>query len=678
MSKSSRQSDSSGDKADSPGRKLTRKQLINRLNAVNFRDTNILINLKHIRFGNPLVLNAKPQPCAGDTLQCTWTEPDKLPSHLDDYSCSNFMLNDGKRSYAVTPELLAIDHFSISLSLPAISRQTAERAFRRFDSHHITAQIFQNGCLFSGLLIDFSSVSMRVDIQLTEDQSTRWINPEQGTELILFLDDDVIYSGRCRIIREQSRGGRQMTMVLAPIAPTANRYRNSEYRSSRHHLVPAPTASFHHPLSGRLVNLMTQIVSGTGFAVDEPSSESILFPGLIIPNMQLRFTSHFSITCRAQVVSLERTPQDDDGVTRCGFAFLDMSADDHLQLLSLVHRTGNAQAHLSFNVDTERLIDFFFNAGFFYPEKYASVAPDKAELKRTYDRLYNNCPTIARHFVHQDNTAIYAHMAAVRFYQNAWLIHHHAASGEHSTRGGLDVLKQITRWLNDSRNIPSVHLDYFLCYFRDTNRFPMRVFGGIAKGVDNPSACSLDSFAYYYHQPDRNAQWNLQQPWALQRSSDEDLQELGFYYEAYSGGLLPNALDLLPEAQNDKSLNAEFSRNGFSRARHLFSLKANGRLKAVFVVNLADFGLNLSELTSAIQVFVPDHEELPRELLNLILSLLCLKFKRARMPVLLFPKEAAEAYDIEIEKTYLLWIFNATHMDEFFREMKKITHSIGH
>ena len=86
----------------------------------------------------------------------------------------------------------------------------------------------------------------------------------------------------------------------------------------------------------------------------------------------------------------------------------------------------------------------------------------------------------------------------------------------------------------------------------------------------------------------------------------------------------------------------------------------------------------MSELTNAIQVFIPDHEELPRELLDLILSLLCMKFKRRRVPVLLFPKEAAEAYDIEIEKTYLLWIFNATYMDDLFREMKKITRSIGH
>lgn len=658
--------------------KLTRKQLINRLNSVNFHDATIPITLKHSRFGNPLVLTARPEPCSGETLHCTWSEPDKVPSRLDEYSCSNFLLNDGKSSYAVKTELLAADQNGITVSLPAISRQTAARSVKRFEGTQVQAQIFQNGCQFLGHMVDFSSLSMRIDVELAMDQSAHWINPEQAVELILYREEEVIFSGRCRIARKHMSSSKKLTMVIVPIMPEASRYPCSEFRSSRLQLVPAPSVSFTHPLTGRLTSLLTRNISGTGFAVDEPSGESLLVTGLIIPQLQIQFTSHFSITCRAQVVYLKPSPDDAPDRNRFGLAFLDMSADDHLQLLSIVHRADNEQSHFSFSVDTDRLMEFFFNVGFFYPEKYAAIAQDKERLKDTYMKLYNDCPTIARHYIYQDNNAIYAHMAAVRFYQKAWMIHHHAANGDHSSRAGLDVMKQMTRWINDSRNIPSVHLDYFFCYYRDNNRFPMRVFGGICDGVNNREACSIDSFAYYHHQPDQNADWDLDQPWSLQRSTGEDLRELGFFYEASSGGLMISAQDLHPDLAGELELNQEYLSHGFSRERHMFSLKSSDSLKAVFIVNKADFGLNLSELTSAIQVFVPDHEELPRELLDLILSLLCLKFKRPRVPVLLFPRDAAEAYNIEIEKTYLLWIYNSMYMDDFYPAMKKITRSIGH
>ena len=660
------------------GFKLTRKQLINRLNAVNFHDATIPITLKHSRFGNHLVLTARPEPCAGETLHCTWAEPDKVPSRLDDYSCSNFLINDGKSSYAVKTNLLAADRKGITVSLPSISRQTAMRSVKRYESAQVQIQVLQNGCMFYGSMINFSSRSMCVDICLTDGQSAHWINPEQAVELILFYNEEIVFSGRCRITRKQPGGSHRLILVIAPIMHQANRYPSSEFRSSRQQLVPAPTISFMHPLTGRLTNLLTKNISGTGLAVEEPTSDSLLLNGLIIPQLQLQFTSHFSITCRAQVVYLNTDPDDSPAKNHYGLAFLDMPADDHLQLLSLVHRANNEQAQISFSIDTDRLMEFFFSVGFFYPEKYASIVQDKELLKRTYMKLYNECPTIARHYVYQDYNAIYAHMAAIRFYQNAWMLHHHAANNDYSSRAGLDVMNQMSRWINDSRNIPSVHLDYFFCYFRHNNRFPVRVYGGICKGIDDRSICSMDSFAYYHHQPDKDADWDLTEPWSLQRSTNEDLQELGFYYEACSGGLLIESQDLLPESDGDLELNQEYATHGFSRERHMFSLKSGGHLKAVFIVNKADFGLNLSELTSAIQVFVPDHEELPHELLNLILSLLCLKFKRQRVPVLLFPREAADAYAIEVEKTYLLWIYNAIHMDALYPELKKITRTIDH
>ena len=81
------------------GKKLSRKQLINRLNSLNFNNKPILINLQHRRFGNTLTLTASPDPCPGDTLICKWDKPEQVPTRLADYTCTNFLLNDGKLSF---------------------------------------------------------------------------------------------------------------------------------------------------------------------------------------------------------------------------------------------------------------------------------------------------------------------------------------------------------------------------------------------------------------------------------------------------------------------------------------------------------------------------------------------------------------------------------------------------
>ena len=43
-------------------KKISRKQIINLLNYVNFQDDSIVVNLKHSRFENVVSLEAKPQP----------------------------------------------------------------------------------------------------------------------------------------------------------------------------------------------------------------------------------------------------------------------------------------------------------------------------------------------------------------------------------------------------------------------------------------------------------------------------------------------------------------------------------------------------------------------------------------------------------------------------------------
>ena len=663
--------------ASSTCRKLSRKQLINRLNAINFRQEEILVTLKHNRFESTITIPALPQPCVGEQLDCLWGELQSVPEQLENYSCVNFLLNDGHRSYSVTPKLTTLTGEKLGFILPQSCDETAIRDIRRHNSNEIHAQFIQNGSLFDGLLVDFNPVSFRLNLAFSTHQSARWLNPEQPAELVLRSNGTMLYSGSCKILREASRGSDMHTLVVGPDRKIVSRYRPKEFRSNRQKLLPTPTASFDHPLTGKQIDIPASDISGTGFSIIEPEVESLLIPGMIIPELKLFFSGNFFITCYAQVVYRLPEASESDRV-RCGVTFLDMPPEDHMQLLALLHRAEDEQASFTQVIDPEKLWDFFFESNFINPEKYASVAPDISEFKKTYRKLYSSNSMIARHFIHQSQGHIVAHMAALRFYNNAWMLHHHAANNRNSATAGLNVLNQTGRWANDTRSLKSGHFNYFFCYYQGKNRFPNRVFGGLAEKIKDKDICSIDRFAYFHHKPPIEGEWDLCQPWALARALDEDIKEFSYFYRAVSGGLLPEAMDLLPESCNDDSLNEEFRTQGFKRDRTLYSLKENGVMRAFIAVNNADTGLNMSDLTSAIQVFILDPDTVPRSVIELILSLLCCKTEKKKVPILLYPESYAKDTGIIIEKAYNLLIFNTEHLDHYFRHLQSLIKNIDH
>ncbi len=108
----------------------------------------------------------------------------------------------------------------------------------------------------------------------------------------------------------------------------------------------------------------------------------------------------------------------------------------------------------------------FLKPDLFIPDKYAAIQKNKKQIKETYAKIYTQNPQIARHFIYQDKGTIYGHMAMLRFYDSAWMIHHHAARKSALNKAGLIVLDQIGRMINDSHRLYSLHMDYMICYYR--------------------------------------------------------------------------------------------------------------------------------------------------------------------------------------------------------------------
>ena len=655
-------------------KEMGKAKLINRLNYLNFQDGSLLVNFKHTKYSRVISLEAKPLPCQDDLLECIWVDPSDVQLKIRSSNFENIFVIDGYKLVVVAPAVLELNDKGISFRLPETSREVCYRKVRRHLCEGVSAQLIQNSALFHGTLLDFNAVSFRVEVLATPPQTFQWIDPDLTVNVVLSGAGGAHYAGECRIVKLNS-GQKLRTFVLEPVRLQKPRFKPKAYRSTRQIMVPSPNVVFTHPLTGKQVDLQVLDMSGGGFSVEEDASNSVLLPGMIIESVQLNFASSFSTRCQVQVVYRQVDPEDPNSV-RCGLSILDMDILDHVRLLSLVYQVQERNSYLCNKLDMEQLWQFFFETGFIYPKKYSHIKANKEKYRELYEKLYTENPRIARHFIYQEKGTILGHMATIRFFENSWLIHHHAASKAESNRAGLVVLNQMGRFINDSHRLYSMHMNQVFCYYRPENKFPHRIFGGVARNLKHPKACSLDEMAYLHVHREFNSLQRMSDAWGLTTTIKSDLQELESFYEDTSGGLMIDALDLESSMLDEGDVTREYQAIGFKRERHLFSLKRNGSLVAIFMINFSDIGLNMSDLTNCVNVFVLDPDELTRDTLSLALSILFIRFDKEDMPVLIFPLSYAQSQQITYDRTYTLWVLSTQHLDKYYGFLDRLLKSV--
>jgi hypothetical protein len=652
------------------GGKVSRKRLINALNYVNFQDGAILVNLKHPRYGQVISLEARPEPCLETTLRCTWTGDVALLANVGSYKFIHFLLAKDAKVILVKAEAKTIDGRGITFILPEVSYEVTSRRTKRHACQGIEAQLIQDGILFAGRLLDFSTLSFSVEVSAPPPQTFQWINSE-STVYVLFRDKDhTLYSGDCRIIR-QTANKRTRVFVLEPLHAEIRRFKPERFRSLRQKLSPSPHIVFQHPFTHRLVSAEVDDLSCSGLSAEEYHHVSTLFPGLIIPELNIEIARDFSIRCKAQVVY--KTIHCFDEKTeyaKYGISILDMETRDQVNLSALLHRVSDRRFFVCSPVELDELWQLFFETGFVYPRKYMSIFMNKEKFKETYEKLYLRSPSIARHFVQRDKGLIGGHIAMIRFFENTWLIHHHAATP--GTNAGIAVLDQVGRYIYDYHHLYSTHMDFVMCYFRPENKFPNRIFGGFASQLNDRSGCSVDPFMYFHFKGCFTS--NDTAEWELAPVEVQDLIELKGFYEFHSGGLMLSALDLEPHMLEGDNLGRDYEALGFTRQRHLHVLKKRGELKAVIMVTVSDTGLNLSSLTNCVHIFVLEPEELSREVLYAHLSRLALHYEGGEFPVLIYPADYGDKQFVPKEKTYNLWVINSQFGDQYLEYMANLLH----
>jgi len=651
-------------------KKILRPKLIDHLNYINFSEEEILIVFKHSKYDEIVTRAVRPEPCQEETVFGLWNDPADFCESLRDFEVLCFFIENRREIILAQSRKVEINSQGITLSLPKFGFEIVQRKASRYRTHTIQAQMIQSGILFTGRLILFSVKSFLVEIVSGEGISLKWINSEYPVQIIFKDQGEIVYSGECNIVKQ--KGNLQTkTLILQPPQKPIIRFKRREFRAPRQALHPSPGVFYVHPLIKKIIKLNVCNLSTSGFSVEEDEALSTLLPGMIIPDIKIELANAITLSCKAQVIYKNKMGEH---VVKSGFAILNMSNGDYIILTNLVNKSMNNNLDVCGTIELESLWDFFFQTGFIYPKKYHYIQQNKENFKKLYERIYNSPTEIERHITYQERGVILGHISMLHVYETTWMLHHFAATASsRNKKVALTLLQQIERYIIDSHYFESSQMDNIICYFRPENKFPNLVFGGAARALKDPRICSLDRFAYisYPMVLDRKG-GGLPESWTLTPTLPEDLEELAHYYNHISGGQMIRALDLHPDTLGNDQLNQTYQRVDFKRERRLLSIKKRGRVKAVISLLQTDIGLNLSELTNSVSLFILEPEDFPFDIFLRVLSQLSVYDERQMIPVLLYPIQYAERHSIAYEREYDLWVFGVDNSDYYFNYINKI------
>ncbi|MBU0482693.1 MAG: hypothetical protein KKG47_16490 [Proteobacteria bacterium] len=652
---------------------VQKAKVVNALNRINFQGSVVYVTLKRRRYRSQITLSARPAPCRGGTVTLFWCLPDKeLPDNLALYEFGNFFYTDGLKKVRVGAAMKTLSATGVELELTDASFEVNVRAFRRFQCMKIATRITQSNLELHGVLKDFNAAGFAVDVSNESLDLLHSLNIENPVYIMIGNHDEILFAEVCRVIRVESHGSGR-SVVLGPGSRNIQRFRSKQSRSVRQKLSPQPSIVFRHPFLEKKISLKTLDISGSGLAVEEEPSNTLLMPGMIIPDAAITFSGNFKIMCKAQV--LFNIADQKCETCKCGLVYLDMDVENQLQLSSILYQAKNESSYVGGDVDLDDLWDFFFDTGFIYPEKYGSIEEQRDKFKNLYARLYNDCPDIARHIIYKDKGIIYGHVSMFRYYNRTWLLHHHAAVRSTRHKAGLVVMDHILQHINEVHNLNATAMRYIACYFRPNNRFANKSFGGASRSLEDPRKSSLDEFAYFhYHARDRINR--LPPGWLLMESCRDDFAILESCYHEISGGLMLEGLDLNNDAlEHEREIDETYRELGFKRCRKFFSLKNEvGELGVMFILNHSDTGLNMSSLTNCIQVIVLDSTGVCFSQISMALGTLCGEFGD-EASVLLFPRSYADEQQVQYDNIYTLGILDLKYISRFLEYMENLTRS---
>lgn len=634
---------------------IRRQHLFNRINALHYHGSPLRVTLKHKNHDFSLHLKAQPEPVSSEQASAHWIVEDNFPDNFNSYQLQKITLSNSYSSYEFTPDSFHLEKWGVRFTIPECGLEIDFRKQLRYHcaEKNVRIALTQNAIVFSGTLLDYSVNGILVQLDKKENFSFSWLNEKRPVILNILSNEEPVYTAEV-FLTPRALG----RYLLFPDQEAAPRHVPRKFRSRRQQLIPSPDLVFDHPIVGKKIRLKIFDLSSLGFSVEENASSACLLPGLLLRSATISIAGNVNIQCMAQVIYVK--PQDDHpDIVKVGLTILNIDINDHLKLISLVQQAQDSRAYISNQIDHSDLFDFFFETGFIYPNKYVELAKKKNEIINSYAALYEKGANISRHFVYQDTGKILGHFSSLRVYRKTWMNQHHAAL--RSRKAGLQVVRAISEYLNDSYKLNPANIQYIIGYYRAENKFPQKYFGEYVNNTGSTDITSLDCLSYINDaRKFAHALTHLKEGWTLENARKSDLVEFRGYYHKISGGLLPQALDMEPESFNDQTLTETYTNNNLMRKRNIYALRFRDMPKALIDVQTSDFGLNLSEITNAITVYLIEPSSDFFDIVSCAIRRIALKYEKMSDPVMFYPHNYLIDCGFKADKEYLLWALDIT------------------
>jgi hypothetical protein len=654
---------------------VNKKILINLINHLHFTKEQVSIHIQDNKTGEEFLQQGEPGPYIKDKVTIRFADPGAFD--LNRHKPLNLVI-DNRKSLIVFPvDLQSINQESLVLMMPEKAHSYSKRKAVRHTCEGVDAEIVQGRLNVHGVLEDINPNDLRVCLNIPED-----INSANPLFLKLSQDNQTYFMGECQLVRSDNEGS---YIILKPVHSNRPVLKTRKYPNERVRIMPQPVIQFIHPLCGLAVQNKMDDISTSGFSVTVPDKESLLIPGMIIPQMTLQLPGMSNnIKCAAQVIYRRKQNKD---LAKYGFYILDMSLHDQRRLFDAVNKVIDPHVNIAGKVNMDSLWELFFDSGFIYPDKYGVISPHTEALKETYRKLYaEEGRDIFTHLTYQDQGQIYAHMSMVKAYENSWIIHHLAARPMRGIRTGLKVLNHFVNYIDCLYRLPvsSKTMRYNFCYYRPENSFSDYYFGGIYRTLKRREICSLDLFSYMSMSVESKIN-KLPDGWSIERFSKDDLILMRDYYNGLDGGMMLDAFALECRAaengelsgkasgvslnNNNNNIMSMYNKVGLKRESKVFSIRHNGFIKAALIVDSSDMGINMSELLNSIKVIVIDNT-LPWSILQDSVSTVGKVYGIDTIMILIFPLNYLEQQGIECKKRYYLWVIN-TNLDGSEKDVVK-------
>lgn len=621
------------------------------MNAATFHGQTASLLLKDPLTGFTARVSAVPNLAEDGLLECQ-VENALGRRASSTYSVERVQLSDGLRRIEFKPNQVTYEADLFRIAIPDSASDATSRDEKRFPSNRATVSLIQGKSRAPGTVIDFSASAFAVDLA---DPSVNELDHSRPMEAVLETADGIAYQGSVRTLRVE-HAHQVAQVVLQPMPTIAPR--TVTVRARRRTFSPLPTIDFCHPIIGKHFHFEVRDLSVAGFCIEEEASHSIFFPGLIISQINIRMTGSWAVTCSAQV--RYRTRRDSE-TSIAGFEIINITAAERLRLISVLNQCSDSHTYVCpDSLDLDALWSFFFETGFIYPDKFAALRDQKRNLQAIYEKIYLNTPEFARHVIYQEKGVIHGHLSMIKYYKQTWIVHHHAARRSAHRKAGLVVLDHLLRYVHEYRLSFPDSMQYLAFYFRPNNRFASRVFGGTVGAIGDKGKCSLDSFAYLHF--DRRTQITSDLSVSLRPALTEDVRQLERIYKRQSGGMMIEALDLASVGnESDMRVTGEYMEAGLLRDRRLYAVVVQDSLAALIAINRSDAGLNLSDLTNCIQLFVLQSRLLDKSKVETAFGLAAEEFDESSVATLVYPLEFAKATDLSYSKVYDLCVLNVDH-----------------